>query len=57
MENSNNKDFDNVFIIIIEGNNIFMIFIINKKKINIKLLLKLRNKSKIITLGVLFEAL
>ena len=57
MENSDNKDFDNVFIIIIKRNNISITFIINKKKANIKLSLKLRNEDKIIILRILFEAL
>ena len=56
MENSDNKDFDNVFIIIIKRNNISITFIINKKKANIKLSLKLRNENKITIFKILFKA-
>ena len=52
-----NKDFNNVFIVIIKDKNIlFITFIINKEKSNIKLILKLRRKSIIIIFRYLFKA-
>ena len=42
IKNVDNKDFNNIFIIIIEKKSIlFIVFIINKEKSNIKLIIKL----------------